>query len=121
MRRLEVNICGGAHEFAAPLGFFEDVARVAPNPFLLHDRITTLAATQEEVRAVLDAALKYGGSRLRSGEVLEYEGWQRAWGLAQEALALGMVPPADLAREAGEARAGKGAAGMETAASAASA
>ncbi len=34
MRRLEVNICGGAHEFAAPLGFFEDVARVAPTSMI---------------------------------------------------------------------------------------
>lgn len=77
--QIEVDLCGGKHSLALPLGALEDIAeRVEPQVFHLTARMASGAWKLAEVKDVLDTALKAGGADITAEDVIHQDGIMRA-------------------------------------------
>lgn len=76
---IEVDLCGGKHSLALPLGALEDIAeKIEPQVYVLAARFAASEWKLTEVQGVLDTALKAGGAEINAEDVIHKDGLIRA-------------------------------------------
>lgn len=75
---MRVNLMGGEFDLALPIGALEDIARVQPKLEQLYLRVASGDWTLQELRAVMEAALKWSDAPgVTFAGLVEYEGLAR--------------------------------------------
>jgi hypothetical protein len=84
--QIEVEVGGAKQLLSLPIGGLEEIAKVNPQIEELWQALGTTLYRLDELQAVLGAALKWGGSRLTAGDVIETAGVKRARLMARDVL-----------------------------------
>jgi hypothetical protein len=108
---MRFNLMGGEHELALPIGALEDIARTQPQLEKLYIRIVGGEWTLGEIRAVIDAAIKWSSAPgLTFAGLVDYEGLARVKMVAVELFEAAWLSHEDRKKLAApEARAATGA------------
>jgi len=85
-RAINIECCGGLHEFAATIGVLRAISRTAPVPGELMARVSYGMAPFEELVAVLHHAAVNGSNTVRAEDIIEEEGLWMAHAIAEDIL-----------------------------------